>query len=66
MVVSQKIVADLDAALCRIREYVLPWEDARVRERIGTGSFVGKVLIQSRDWPPDRTAVFLVREPLGI
>jgi hypothetical protein len=63
---SQKIVRDLDEALRRIREHVLPWEDARVREQIGMGSFVAKVVIQSREWPAGRTTVFLVREPLGI
>jgi hypothetical protein len=29
---SQKIVPDLETAFRRIREYVLPWEDAQVRK----------------------------------
>src|SRR5207244_3246267 len=32
---SQKIVPDLDAALRRIREVVLPWENAQVNAKLG-------------------------------
>jgi hypothetical protein len=37
---SQKIVKDLDAALARIREVVLPWENERVRERMGVDTML--------------------------
>ena len=63
---SQKIVPDLETALRRIREYVLPWEDAQVRQRIPTGSFVGKILIIEREWQAGRITVILVRQPIGI
>jgi hypothetical protein len=63
---SQKIVPDLDTALRRIREYVLPWEDAQVRKVVPTGSFVGKILIVEREWVSGRTTVILVRKPIGI
>ena len=63
---SQKIVANLDAALRRIREYVLPWEDAQVRSAVPTGSFVGKILVIEREWVAGRIDVILVREPVGI
>jgi hypothetical protein len=63
---SQKIVPDLETALRRIREYVLPWEDAQVRAVVPTGSFVGKILIVEREWIAGRLDVILVREPLGI
>ncbi len=63
---SQKIVPDLEAALRRIREYVLPWEDAQVRKVVPTGSFVGKILIVEREWVAGRMTVILVREPIGI
>ena len=47
---SQKIVPDLDTAMRRIHDYVLPWEDASIRERYPTiGSFVGKTLIIERE-----------------
>ncbi len=63
---SQKIVPDLEAALRRIRQYVLPWEDAQVRKVVSTGSFVGKVLIVEREWVNGRMTVILVRKPIGI
>ena len=63
---SQKIVPDLETALRRIREYVLPWEDAQVRKVVPTGSFVGKILIVEREWVAGRMTVILVRKPIGI
>jgi L-lactate utilization protein LutC len=66
VVSSQKIVPDLEAALRRIREYVLPWEDAQVRKTVPTGSFVGKILIVEREWVNGRMTVILVRQPIGI
>jgi L-lactate utilization protein LutC len=63
---SQKIVPDLETALRRIREYVLPWEDEQVRKVVPTGSFVGKILIVEREWMAGRTTVILVRKPIGI
>jgi hypothetical protein len=63
---SQKIVPDLAAALRRIREYILPWEDAQVRPLVPTGSFVGKILIVEREWIAGRIEVILVQKPVGI
>ena len=63
---SQKIVPDLETAFKRIREYVLPWEDAQVRKAINAGTFVGKILIVEREWESGRTTVILVKEPIGI
>jgi hypothetical protein len=63
---SQKIVPDLDAALRRIREYILPWEDAQVRKVVPTGSFVGKILIVEREWAAGRMTVILVRQAIGF
>ena len=63
---SQKIVPDLETALRRVREYVLPWEDDQVRKMIPSGSFVGKILIVEREWVAGRMVVILVREPIGI
>jgi len=63
---SQKIVTDLETALRRIREYVLPWEDAQVRKAMNIGSFVGKLLLIEREWIDGRMTVILVREPIGI
>jgi LUD domain len=63
---SQKIVTDVDAALRRIREVVLPWENARIQERMGMDSMLAKVLLIHGEWAAGRTTVILVREPLGV
>ena len=63
---SQKIVPDLDAALRRIDEYIFPWEDASVLEKLGVHTILGKILLIEREWRQDRTTVILVRDPIGI
>src|SRR4051794_13150452 len=63
---SQKIVKDLDAAMARIRDTIFPWENERVRERMGVDTKLAKVLITYGEWIKDRTTVILVREPIGI
>ncbi len=63
---SQKIVPDLETALKRIRDYVLPWEDDQVRKVMNMGSFVGKLLIVEREWVNGRMTVILVRQPIGV
>jgi L-lactate utilization protein LutC len=63
---SQKIVPDLAAADRRIREHVMPWEDARLRATAGIGTTLGKTLVIEREFRPGRTTVVLVRTPIGI
>ncbi|MCC6611823.1 MAG: lactate utilization protein [Anaerolineae bacterium] len=64
---SQKIVPDLDAALKRGHEYVLPWEEAELQKRLpDVHTFVGKTLIIEREWQAGRMLVVLVREPIGV
>jgi hypothetical protein len=63
---SQKIVPDLETALRRIRDYLLPLEDERVFQGANIHSFVGKTLIIEREWQAGRMTVILVREPIGI
>ncbi len=63
---SQKIVPDLEAALRRIREYVLPWEDAQLQKVLNRGSYIGKTLIIERESVDGRMTVILVRESIGI
>jgi len=63
---SQKIVADLDTALARIRDYVQPYEDQRLREQAGIGTILARILILERDFRPGRTTIVLVREPVGM
>jgi len=63
---SQKIVPDVEAALRRIREVVLPWENARVQERLGVDTMLAKILLIHGEWTPERIPVVLVREPVGV
>ncbi|HXB04518.1 MAG TPA: LUD domain-containing protein [Candidatus Angelobacter sp.] len=63
---SQKIVPDLDSALRRITEHVQPYDDARLREQIGIGTQLTRILILERDFMAGRTTVVLVREPVGF
>lgn len=63
---SQKLVRDLDAAMARIREVVLPYENDQVRSQFGIDTRLEKVLVILGEWFPGRTTVVLVREPVGI
>jgi L-lactate utilization protein LutC len=63
---SQKLVPDVDAAMRRIYEHVLPYEDARLREQLGIGTKVARVLVLEQDFLPGRTTVILVRQPVGV
>ncbi len=65
---TQKIVKNLDEAVKRIYEYVLPLESERANKayNITTGSFVSKLLIINRELQPDRVTVVLVKEKLGF
>ncbi len=63
---SQKIVPDLDTAMRRAREHVQPYEDARLREQLGVGTRLAKLLVTFLEPRPGRTTVLLVREPVGV
>lgn len=63
---SQKIVPDLETAIRRIRGTVQPYEDARLREQMGRGTHLAKLLITYMEPLPGRTTVILVREPIGV
>jgi LUD domain len=63
---SQKIVPDLDAAMRRVNEHVTPYEDARLREQLGVGTRLAKLLVTFLEPRPGRTTVILVRQPVGV
>ena len=63
---SQRIVPDLETAMRRIQVYIYPKEDVRTREKYGRPSALAKVLIINLDWPPTRSTVVLIREPIGL
>jgi hypothetical protein len=66
---AQKITASLDEAIRRVREYVLPHEDARMRESSGgrIGSMVGKLMIFEREAPflKRKISLLFVRQKTG-
>jgi hypothetical protein len=63
---AQKVVPDLDTALRRIEEYVLPLESARVQLVYGGPSAVNRVLILHAEPHPGRGTVLLLREAIGF
>ena len=63
---SQKIVPDLETAMTRIKEVAFPYEDATLREQLGVGTKIAKLLEIRLEPRPGRTTVFLVREPVGV
>jgi len=63
---SQKIVPDLESAMRRIEEHVLPLENARMQGIYGVDSAVNKVLIVNREFRSGRFAVVLIKEPIGF
>lgn len=64
---TQKITADLDDGLRRLREHVFPLEDARMKSTGAPGSVLSKILIYERNPGWGRTFhVILVNEKLGF
>jgi hypothetical protein len=64
---TQKITPDLEAAIKRVREYVLPLEDERMKSTGAPGSVIGKLLIFERETLPFRKInLILVNEALGF
>jgi len=63
---AQKVVADLDTALRRLRTYSYPREDGRLRAEWGIGSALNKTLIVSGETTPGRLTLILVREAIGF
>ncbi len=65
---GQKVVKNLDEAMTRINEYVLPLESVRINKayNITTGSEIKKILIIKKEGVKDRIHVILVKEKLGF
>jgi hypothetical protein len=63
---TQKIVKNLDEAMNRIYEHVLPLESERAKKAYGVpGSNVSKIFILNNEVAPDRITMILVKENLG-
>lgn len=65
---TQKITKNLDEAMKRIYEYVLPLESERANKayNITSGSFVSKLLIINREVKQGRLSLIFVKEKLGF
>jgi L-lactate utilization protein LutB len=65
---AQKIVPNLDDAMKRIYEHILPLESVRLNKQynIDTGSYVSKLFILNREFNPQRITMILVKESLGF
>jgi L-lactate utilization protein LutC len=63
---TQKIVADLDEALRRVNEHVLPLENARALATYGVQATLNKLLIINGEYVPDRITVVFVDEAIGF
>ncbi len=64
---TQKIVSDLDQAMKRIYDYVLPLESERVKKAYGMDkSNVSKLLIINKEIAPNRITLIFVKEKLGF
>lgn len=66
---AQKLTGSLDEAIRRVREYVLPHEDKRMRDMTGgkTGSMIGKLMVFEREAPflKRNVTALIVQERLG-
>ena len=66
---AQKIVPTVEAGLRRIREYILPHEDQRMKNNFGpgSGSFIGKILLFEREaaYLHRSLTLILIREIAG-
>ena len=65
---TQKITSNLDEAMTRLKEYVFPLEDARMKEVGMGGSFISKLLVLNREpsFMGRKAHILLVKEKLGF
>lgn len=64
---TQKIVPDLETAIQRINDYVLPLESQRVQKAYGMpNSNISKMLIINKEISTNRATLILVKEKLGF
>lgn len=65
---TQKIVKDMDQAIKRIYDYILPLESVRLNKQYNmtAGSFVSKLLIFNREMNKERIHIIFVNEKLGF
>lgn len=64
----QKITPDLDSAMARVKEHVLPLENQRMKDAGMGGSFLSKMLVINKEQPfmGRKSHIILVNEKLGF
>ena len=62
---AQKITKNLEDALQRIDEHVVPLEDVRAQEACGMHTNLSKLAIINKEVNPDRIHIILAKEALG-
>ncbi|HSX35271.1 MAG TPA: LUD domain-containing protein, partial [Candidatus Saccharimonadales bacterium] len=62
---AQKITKNLEDALQRIDEHVVPLEDVRAQEAYGMHTNLSKLAIINKEVNPDRIHIILAKEALG-
>ena len=65
---TQKIAPDVEIAVARLKDYVLPLEDTRMKSVGMGGSFISKLLIIEKEQPfmGRKSHIILVNEKLGF
>ena len=63
---AQKIVNSVEDGIKRIREYVFPKEDARMKSIGAPGSHIAKIILFYKEMIPGRVTLVLVNEQLGF
>ena len=63
---SQKVVPDLESAMRRLEEHILPLESERMQGIYGVDSEIKKVLVIHKEFRPSRFTVVLIKEPAGF
>jgi L-lactate utilization protein LutC len=63
---AQKLVADLETAVRRVREYVYYREDERMKKDGAPGTMMGKLLIFEKEFVPGRVQMIIIKEKLGF
>lgn len=65
---TQKIVPNIEAAMKRLKEYVVPMEDEHMKQKYGVGTNLSKILIFRKEVPLNQRTIrmILVKEKLGF
>lgn len=63
---AQKIVKDIDDAWQRLKQYILPLEEARAQVAYGMGTSINKAVTFNKEAVPGRVDIILVKEVLGF